>query len=352
MKQWSRLLLKAEVLQWDMFPEPTDLLLIGCSIELILTPRSKSNTSTPRINLQTSWQRGISHVMSGIICCACSISAISVLQCTETMAERAQKRSGEERVTAKSRPMMNLNSRATSHVSSSWSYGRSWSTIDDKEVRSRETWYRHRPNESFRLLLSWAIHESFSLSKLPRVENWDWATKTSWRAARETRPGFSREETHHDGTHQSVVNELMLRDRRERLDIDSQEGAWPSQFVIGNDEAQIGIVSRIKIIFESGEWRGEKKRNEFQMLQKMEKNILWFGMFMTVTMESAVLMGKRYQNNCQSIAYRTDLTLKCSTHRRNWWCLSKMRSSIQRWRENHQFSAHEGLRLFGFCVVP
>ena len=28
--------------------------LIGCSIELISTPKSKSNTSTPRINSQTS----------------------------------------------------------------------------------------------------------------------------------------------------------------------------------------------------------------------------------------------------------------------------------------------------------
>ena len=31
---------------------------------------------------------------------------------------------------------------------------------------------------------------------------------------------------------------------------------------------------------------------------------------MTVTMESAVLMGKNYLNNCQSIANTTDLTLK------------------------------------------
>ena len=38
----------------NMFPGPTELRLIGCSIELIWTPKSKSNTSTPRINLQTS----------------------------------------------------------------------------------------------------------------------------------------------------------------------------------------------------------------------------------------------------------------------------------------------------------
>ena len=33
-------------------------------------------------------------------------------------------------------------------------------------------------------------------------------------------------------------------------------------------------------------------------------------MFMAVTMESAVFMGKNYLNNCQSIANTTDLTLK------------------------------------------
>ena len=45
-----------------------------------------------------------SNVMSGIICCVCSISVISVC----TMSKRLQKVSGEERVIAKSRPIMNL----------------------------------------------------------------------------------------------------------------------------------------------------------------------------------------------------------------------------------------------------
>ena len=34
--------------------KPTELLLICCSIELIWTPKSKSNTSTPKTNSQTS----------------------------------------------------------------------------------------------------------------------------------------------------------------------------------------------------------------------------------------------------------------------------------------------------------
>ena len=40
-----------------------------------------------------------------------------------------------------------------------------------------------------------------------------------------------------------------------------------------------------------------------------EHSMIW-GMFMAVTMESAVFMGKNYLNNRHSIANTTDLTLK------------------------------------------
>ena len=40
---------------------------------------------------------------------------------------------------------------------------------------------------------------------------------------------------------------------------------------------------------------------------------------MAVTMESAVFMGKNFQNNRNSIVNTTDLTLKkCLTYQRNW----------------------------------
>ena len=68
--------------------------------------------------------------------------------------------------------------------------------------------------------------------------------ETSWRATRETQSGFFHEETHHDGTAQSVVNEVMPRDRPVRPDIDSQGAAWPQQFVIGNDEEELSVESR------------------------------------------------------------------------------------------------------------
>ena len=77
--------------------------------------------------------------------CLFNISDFSSTACIAAMAKRAQQESGEGRVTAKSRPMMNLTARTPSHVSSSTSvspgkrsYGNqnSWSTIAEKEERS------------------------------------------------------------------------------------------------------------------------------------------------------------------------------------------------------------------------
>ena len=60
--------------------------------------------------------------MSEIIRGVCSFfSHFSSTGCTCTMAKRSQHGSGEEQVTAKSRPMMHLIARAPLHVSSSTS---------------------------------------------------------------------------------------------------------------------------------------------------------------------------------------------------------------------------------------
>ena len=48
-----KMIYREEARQKDMFPEPSELLLIGCSIELIWIPKFKSNTSTPKTNSQT-----------------------------------------------------------------------------------------------------------------------------------------------------------------------------------------------------------------------------------------------------------------------------------------------------------
>ena len=94
-----------------MFPEPTELLLMGYLIESTWTPKSKSNTSTKN-QLADILTKGNfirdewNHLLSLF-----NISHFSSTVCSDTMAKRSQQDSGEERVTAKSRPMMNLVSR-------------------------------------------------------------------------------------------------------------------------------------------------------------------------------------------------------------------------------------------------
>ena len=77
--------------------------------------------------------------------CLFNISHFSSTVCSDTMAKRVQQDSGGERVTAKSRPMMNLIARTPSHVSSSTSvspgkksYGNQnpWSAKAEKEDRT------------------------------------------------------------------------------------------------------------------------------------------------------------------------------------------------------------------------
>ena len=125
--------------------------------------------------------------------CLFNISHFSSTNCSDTMAKRCQQDSGEERVTAKSRPMMNLISRTPSFVSSSTSvnpgkryYGSQdpWSSIV-KEDRSG------RPDKGTDLFEAsdHCYHEQFmesfssaSYSKLDDDRAWssqEWKTETT-----------------------------------------------------------------------------------------------------------------------------------------------------------------------------
>ena len=125
----------------------------------------------------------------------------------------------------------------------------------------------------------------------------------------------------------------MPRDRSGRPDIDSQEKACLQQFVIGNDEAEVELSVESRSFVNRVNDQVPKRHERFSnVTENGEKHSMIWGMFMAVTMESAVFMGKNYQNNCHTIENTTDLTFKnkCSTYLRNW-CLSKKRS--QDWKQ-------------------
>ena len=97
---------------------------------------------------------------------------------------------------------------------------------------------------------------------------------TSWGTTRESQPGFSHEETQHDGTAQSVVKEVIPRENSGRPDVHPQREARPQQFVIGNDDTELELSVESRSFVNRVNDQCDKDKNEFQMSQKMERNIL------------------------------------------------------------------------------
>ena len=166
-----------------------------------------------------------------------------------------------------------------------------WSSIAKKEERSGQSdmgidrlkasdhYYHEQFMESF---------SSTNYSKLDDDRAWsfqEWKTeattydqsgrpdKTSWRIVQKLRP--DHEEILLDGTAQSVRYGETLRDRSGQPgNIDSQEGAWLQQFVTGNDEAELELSVESRSFVNRVNDQVRKRQKNFQMLQKMYKNIL------------------------------------------------------------------------------
>ena len=133
--------------------------------------------------------------------------------------------------------------------------------------------------------------------------------KTSWRMVRKVRP--DHEEILLDGTAQSVRNRETLRDRSGRPDnINSQVVARPQNFAMGNDEADLELSVESRSFVNQVNDQVRKRQKNSNVREDGEKHSMIWGMFMTVTMESAVFMGKNYLNNRNSIVNTADLTLK------------------------------------------
>ena len=231
--------------------------------------------------------------------CLFNISHFSSTVCSDTMAKRSQQDSGEERVTAKSRPMMNLIARTPSHVSSSTSvspgkkyYGSQdpWRSIggEDRSGRRDEGTDLFEASDHY---FHEQFMESFSStndSKLDDDRAWSsqesktetttydrsWRPdKTSWRMVRKVLP--DHEEILLDGTAQSVRNGETLRDRSGRpSNINCQEEARPQPFVIGNDETELELSVESRSFVNRVNDQVRKKTEKFPMLQEMKNNIL------------------------------------------------------------------------------
>ena len=91
-----------------------------------------------------------------------------------------------------------------------------------------------------------------------------------------------------------------------------RRGARPQQFIIGDDEteSELSLGSRSFLNRVNDQVRKRQKRSSMNVTEDGEKHSMILRIFMSVTMESAVFMGKNYLDNCHSITNTNDLTLK------------------------------------------
>ena len=168
-----------------------------------------------------------------------NISHFSSTVCSAAMAKRIQQESGEERVTAKSRPMMNLIARMPSVVSSSAS---------SSPVK---TWYEDQnPGKS-------VVVDDRSGEP----------DETPWNAVRRICP-------HHgdallDGNAHSVRYGEIIHDGSGKLDkVNSQEGADSENFVMGSDAAEFANKGKDQV-------RKRQKRMSNVADSGEEHSIIW-----------------------------------------------------------------------------
>ena len=117
---------------------------------------------------------------------------------------------------------------------------------------------------------------------------------------------FSREHKH------VIFEEEEIHDRTGTPVVCTQRGARAQQFIFGDDEAELelSLGSRSFLDRVNDQVRKRQKRSSMNVTENDENHSVIWEMFMSVTLESAVFMGKNYLDNCHSITNTRDLTLK------------------------------------------
>ena len=221
------------------------------------------------------------------------------------MAKRAQQDSREGRVTAKSRPMMNLTARTPSFVSSSVSANPRSSyryqdleqpVLDDRAVKPVET---SRSNYSQDYGLSWSSqvwksgNGEHDRSGQPEENSWD--------SLQEVDP--HREEYLLGRTAHSARYEETIPDRTGQPVSENLQGkANFEKFIVGSDTTEFVNKVRNQVLI-------RQKRMSNDAKDCTEHSIIW-GMFMATTLNAVTFMGKSYSTMQNVVQNEENLTLK------------------------------------------
>ena len=129
----------------------------------------------------------------------------------------------------------------------------------------------------------------------------------SWARTHEFQSSFSHEKTKH-----VILEDEETHDRTQQPVGCPQRGAKQQQFIIVDDEAELelSLGSRSFLDRVNDQVRKRQKRSSMNVTENDEKHSVIWGMFMSVTLESALFMGKNYSDNQHSIKNTKDLTMK------------------------------------------
>ena len=235
-----------------------------------------------------------------------NISHFGSTACIAAMAKRAQQESGEGRVTAKSRPMMNLTARTPSFVSSSASSnpgrtsygyqdpGKSVSS-DDRTGIPVETSRSEQEDYG----QSWSSQEWKSgAAEHDRSEK---PEGISWDALQKVNP-HREEPLLGKNAHSARYGELIYDRTGKPVSVHRQEQAYFENFVMGSDATE--FVNKVK-----DQVRNRQKRMSSIAESCNEHSIIW-RMFMATTLNAATFMGKNFSTIQSVVKNHESLTLK------------------------------------------
>ena len=197
-----------------------------------------------------------------------NISHFSSTACIATMAKRAQQESGEGRVTAKSRPMMNLTARTPSFVSSSASSN-----------LGRTSYGFQNPGKSV-------------LSD-DRTE----------KPVEPSRPDYTQEDYGRSWSSQEWKSGAAEHDRTGKpVSVHRQEQAYFENFVMGSDATE--FVNKVR-----DQVQNRQKRMS-SIAESCNEHSIIRGMFMATTLNAATFMGKNFSTIQSVVKNHERLTLK------------------------------------------
>ena len=263
---------REEARQWDMFPEPTELLLIGCLIESIWTPKSESSTFDTKNQLADMLTKGnFTRDEWNHLLCLFNISHFSSTTCSEVLSKRTRKDSGEERVTAKPKPMMNLVSRCSVRnpdVLASTALQSPGKTRHESQL-PLSSWNEQQPRTGRTVLDAY----SSNYSEWNADKNW---SSQEWKSDELMEVRTGRPVYDHPVCAQSTRTDLLLMTMIWTLDTDA--------------ESDMSLKSRSFLHRVNDRVRKISDQSSKDAMQDSNKHSLIWRMFMSSTLEASVFI--------------------------------------------------------------